>query len=50
MENMKNLVLINETAGFKLYGKKIDEKTARYFQYDESGKMIYSFLGRNILK
>lgn len=32
--------------GHKLYAQDIDENTARYYQVDKNGNLVYTFLGR----
>lgn len=43
--NIENLRFVNDNGVHKLYAKDIDENTAKYFQVDKDGNVVYTFLG-----
>ena len=44
--DVSKLRFISANSVHKLYAKDINETTARYYQIDKEGNVVYSFLGR----
>lgn len=44
--DLSKLRFVSKNCVHKLYAKDIDEKTARYYQVDKDGEVVYTFLGR----
>ena len=44
--DISKLRFVSDNGVHKLYAKDIDENTAKYFQVDKDGNVVYTFLGR----
>lgn len=44
--DLSKLRFVSENCVHKLYAKDVDENTARYYQVDKDGEVVYSFLGK----